>query len=1472
MSLPLTPPHTSHRSKKENRFSLSGLRVAWSAENSYHNLSSPSRIVVTASASKEPPSRSILKKRDNVQLDVPQEKQREVTPEPSDPLADLNYLQYPVSILLAEDATLRELIEGYSILAARIRSSVTGSKDADASWPLFQPLRKNAEDFTKKLVRDLGRALVDPLEGVEVLEEESTREEIIAKESLPSPKSTPSKKKRGMTADRVKYARDLCTITHSVLKLLGLMWTSIAIYDIFTTAQLREVLTAVLAIPLKEELPTPNARKTCALSIWLIQAQRLPAEVLYPARDRVAFALRRGMDGELGKEGKKGSCSDGLKAIHDLCIYQPATFVPAFVNLLQSILTNLLAPTLALRTQACHALGGFVMGCTSIRTSYFHTRISSIVASFLTHIPAIKKTASPSKTVESPIVRTLRATLSAEEPIQVAQGPVWAISVLACFVVLLGPTMATDLKITRLVTGLLSLPMRHKKSSIRSLGCIAWRTMAWAYCQPPLPLNDPDGESEVDDEVDGTDKKEKERLCKKGFWRGVESVLAYGAGISAIAAVLDDSFPEGPDEALKKVISILKAMTLRTAGGCYGDALTAMVQLVSFDSDQSPCESVIPKLLAPGLFSSNPGLLTAEFKVIANAVRPLIDQVPTFEDIRCLTKEEIAQDQVWDSFIAVWKKSLGELELQDLEAGSRDFIKIWKGLIQANVQVLQDSGDEDALSNFVIKAAEVLIELVQDPNLDFATKANNVDSVPAQDNSNSAKAHKFTNGCVKLVIIRELWRIMAKEIPSFLLMPVSERMLVCMMTNEEELVDSDGTTLAVWASVCVEILVRSEMESIKVFWGYDPADGGKPWVWSWSAETTASVWAIFVENWQKCEGHWEGAVVLLSVPFTELTCWTLSSTDTAIWEGLLEYGTSKALDYGVDSVAILNCTAAFICQNQSPTSTSTRVADLMLSHLAIADARDIPEDLIDFINDTMRSCYPPEPRNKSEALWLTTSLADVIDKTPVEFCMQMFEMLEEGLCLWLSDNHEAWSADDLGYRILGLYQNILLRISDMDIDIKKLQKLAPIIESAFRGRTDMIPLASDNFRTFWNDIISKVVCPRNGWPSGLRRCVRLSEKVVDNQTPATAIVLPQASVLPLCPTTPTTLVAVALHISSPPRPQKPSSSTETFPVHLSPTTPIRVRPRPLVQSPPVTPRSAATPRSVSASTSPTKRRRLDAEDKENDSPRITARIASVAERIALQSSPLATKSSLGKRKLNDMEKQPQEFDGPLKRNRTNLNIVLPISPACSTCIGSEDGRKIEPLVLANVSPRLPFPVTEDVFTKSPSIPTDSMTRKRKRVFMDAVVVPTFREVLQRRLRHSISLDSMAIDNCPSTVPFIHPRSISLNQCDHSLKGCKCVSDPFVSTSPRGETIKVICRSSTSRTPDRFSEMSSDDDPYIGQVTPHHLISPALHKSCLREPFDPPSDDSVPSSSPLKEAVTRRLRRTRSLQKLSFVLS
>lgn len=228
MTLP-TPPHT--RDNKENRRAAVRARVVWSQVNEYHSLTSPTRPQnFAASASKDLPARSILKQTSYplLALLLP-ENERQITPEPGDPLSDLHYLDHPVKKILSKCSTLADLIEAYSVLTARLRVAVQETTDSSCSWPLFQPLRRHRVAFVDAVVRDLGRALVDPMEGCD-RSDCSTPE---PRSSLPSPEKSPRKKRCGMDEEQVKYARDLATVSHAVIKLLGLVFTLPAVYGLF---------------------------------------------------------------------------------------------------------------------------------------------------------------------------------------------------------------------------------------------------------------------------------------------------------------------------------------------------------------------------------------------------------------------------------------------------------------------------------------------------------------------------------------------------------------------------------------------------------------------------------------------------------------------------------------------------------------------------------------------------------------------------------------------------------------------------------------------------------------------------------------------------------------------------------------------------------------------------------------------------------------------------------------------------------------------------------------------------------------------------------------------------------------------------------------------------------------------------------------------------------------------------------------
>ena len=79
--------------------------------------------------------------------------------------------------------------------------------------------------------------------------------------------------------------------------------------------------------------------------------------------------------------------------------------------------------------------------------------------------------------------------------------------------------------------------------------------------------------------------------------------------------------------------------------------------------------------------------------------------------------------------------------------------------------------------------------------------------------------------------------------------------------------------------------------------------------------------------------------------------------------------------------------------------------------------RDIPQNLLDLVSDTMRATYPPEPRNKGIAMWLVRSLMGVVENCPVEFCLSLLRTLKESLCMWLADECGAWSEDQFTYDV-----------------------------------------------------------------------------------------------------------------------------------------------------------------------------------------------------------------------------------------------------------------------------------------------------------------------------------------------------------------------------------------------------------------------------------------------------------------------
>lgn len=296
-----------------------------------------------------------------------------------------------------------------------------------------------------------------------------------------------------------------------------------------------------------------------------------------------------------------------------------------------------------------------MLGLTSIPLSTIHTQVSRTVAAYITtaiHSPGKKSSEKPT---DAAIFRTLKTTLATENPEHVAHGPVWALSVLASFIVMLGSRISEDIRINKIISYLLAMGLRHKKSSVRALGCLLIRPLTWVYFQPPLPV-DSDEESEVDDEI-RVQRKEARRIHFKILQDAVECT----AGISTIGAFLGEQL--SGDNPLGCSIEILQHMAAKPGKACE-DAMDVMQCMIARNNgaDYAWSSSL---LLPKSLFSSFPGLLTAEYKSLKEAVEPVFEQVSTAEDIRCLTPEELSTAWVFKELMRTWWIVLGNSHIFD---------------------------------------------------------------------------------------------------------------------------------------------------------------------------------------------------------------------------------------------------------------------------------------------------------------------------------------------------------------------------------------------------------------------------------------------------------------------------------------------------------------------------------------------------------------------------------------------------------------------------------------------------------------------------------------------------------------------------------------------------------------------------------------------------------------------------------------
>jgi hypothetical protein len=178
---------------------------------------------------------------------------------------------------------------------------------------------------------------------------------------------------------------------------------------------------------------------------------------------------------------------------------------------------------------------------------------------------------------------------------------------------------------------------------------MVWRCVAWVYFLP------------------GTDTACEKPLAhdflkdkRDSVWKALMNVVDVQTGVAIIAAVLSDENADS-DDVLARALSVLENMISKQTNVL--DVIETMERLVSLEGGDVQWK--VDKLLVPLLFTTSSGLLTAEFGSLSTVVNDMLLAQPPLKDVRCLARDEVAQEWVFDRMIKLWKQSLAFIKKFD---------------------------------------------------------------------------------------------------------------------------------------------------------------------------------------------------------------------------------------------------------------------------------------------------------------------------------------------------------------------------------------------------------------------------------------------------------------------------------------------------------------------------------------------------------------------------------------------------------------------------------------------------------------------------------------------------------------------------------------------------------------------------------------------------------------------------------------
>ncbi|KAI9443507.1 hypothetical protein H4582DRAFT_1201132 [Lactarius indigo] len=909
------------------------------------------------------------------------------------PLEHPDYFLGPVetiacslSALTSGRLSLHDITEAYHTLSMRIRRSSSTLTIRTKTFPALEPLKQKAADVAAALRRDISWAL----HGSEPRPSEG------------SSSSFADPTEQGVSSEPTGYnksrAADLSTLCHYALCLLSEIFRLPVLSSVFSAQLLGYLLEDVISIVRCPRLPSFNASKTTTLASWIIRTQELPKAILLPRIEGIILYLKFILEASARDTSVNVTVVDVLNCVTNLLARHRHFSIARLADLLPSIFPFIMHSSSEFRHHAATVLASFSQTLITYRTLVDEKTIETIcyhTHSFLTP----ETTRHPTSSRKLPPL--LESAVSSKSFGNVGENAPWAMTVIASFSVLLGPSLFLHRGPLKLVMNIAQKALRHHPG--RDLNPHVWRTFIWSMTQLYLQQGPTAG---VDDDI----VQRCVLVLKQAIHGGLGTALIW----SLLGMTSKGSQNNGTNTTrwvIPSTVEIVRDMLSSKSQEIRDEACQLLVRLTcevrTSEGALQEAEWTAEPLLSHFLFDGS--LLRAD-KYQFEIVRSTRILSP-----RCLSPEEILSH--WEPLSSCLVSVIQNCD-SDL---TTIVLPVWRSLLAVRAPLIQLDAQSPTSVDLRLQLSSFLSRFLPDSSTPLSGDA---ESVAIQLQS--------------LVVSRHLWAVVQSTFPRPWLTSVASSLLVATLQHTFHLADQD--ILRDWSLLCSALIVVGIPDVFELVPHQDDDLG--------PLEIRRQLWRLVATQCvEQGPGKFRNVSSVLVLP---IGSWSMSEDDLGIWERLLEQGLSSEKTSGRSVDFVDDIASRFPIVGPSfPVSTALRIAISILKYLDLREGDSIPARTLAFLKATLVASYPPQSSTSDAVSALIKAIQHMIMSIPISLLKPIILAIQTGLAVWIEDQRFSLPGEAYNDILMPLYESLLQRLQQLPLSTSSLNALSPLLTSAF---------------------------------------------------------------------------------------------------------------------------------------------------------------------------------------------------------------------------------------------------------------------------------------------------------------------------------------------------------------------------------------------------------------------------------------